>query len=242
MPLFKRIYPLLCTSRALVENSLVFTRLCSVKVPCRNGLSPAHSWNSHLTRCVHHVRHQSACHFYAKRYFSQMDIGGSHLPTTPGLIQDESREMEGDANDKRHPRERPVETFNLDVLVALLRQENAVDICVIKVPDHIKYTEHFIVVSGVSPRHLRAMALYAVKVYKFMKNEENAHVKIEGKTADDWTCIDFGSIVVHFMLPETREAYELEKLWTLRSYDEQLQRIPDEKLPEDFVYDLEITK
>lgn len=55
------------------------------------------------------------------------------------------------------------ETFNLDVLVSLLRQENAVDICVIKVPEQIKYTEYFIVVSGVSPRHLRAMALYAIK-------------------------------------------------------------------------------
>lgn len=56
------------------------------------------------------------------------------------------------------------ETFSLDVLVSLLRQENAVDICVIKVPEQIKYTEYFIVVSGVSVRHLRAMALYAVKV------------------------------------------------------------------------------
>lgn len=58
----------------------------------------------------------------------------------------------------------PLETFNLDVLVSLLRQENAVDICVIKVTEQIQYAQHFIVVSGVSPRHLRAMALYAIKV------------------------------------------------------------------------------
>lgn len=51
-----------------------------------------------------------------------------------------------------------------------------------------------------------------------------------------------GNIVVHFMLPEAREVYELEKLWTLRSYDEQLSRIPDEKLPKDFIFDLEATK
>lgn len=56
------------------------------------------------------------------------------------------------------------ESFTLDVLVALLRQENAMDICVINVPEHIKYSEYFVVVSGVSPRHLRAMALYAIKV------------------------------------------------------------------------------
>lgn len=56
------------------------------------------------------------------------------------------------------------QTFSLDVLVSLLRQENAVDLCVIKVPEQIKYGEYFIVVSGVSPRHLRAMAFYAIKV------------------------------------------------------------------------------
>lgn len=44
------------------------------------------------------------------------------------------------------------------------------------------------------------------------------------------------------MLPETREVYELEKLWTLRSYDEQLKSIPTETLPEDFIFDVEVTK
>lgn len=47
-----------------------------------------------------------------------------------------------------------------------------------------------------------------------------------------------GPMVLHFMLPDTRETYELEKLWTLRSYDEQLNRIPRETLPSDFIYDM----
>lgn len=109
-------------------------------------------------------------------------------------------------------------SFSLDVLVSLLRQENAVDICVIKIPDNILYTEYVIVVSGISPRHLRAMALYAVKVvrnhsvtmfptslccpivksivfplqYKYFKKGKERNVKIEGKETEDWMCIDFG--------------------------------------------------
>ena len=58
------------------------------------------------------------------------------------------------------------EVFNIDVLVALLRQENAQDICVIRVPSELMYTEYFVVVSGSSTRHLRAMAFYAVKVVR----------------------------------------------------------------------------
>ncbi|GCC37675.1 hypothetical protein chiPu_0016180 [Chiloscyllium punctatum] len=126
--------------------------------------------------------------------------------------------------------------FNIDVLVALLRQENAKDLCVIKLPKEIKYTDYFVIVSGTSARHLQAMAQYAIKVYKQLKKQQNAHAHIEGKGTDDWKCIDFGNIVVHFMLPETRDVYELEKLWTLRSYDDQFNMIPPETLPRDFIY------
>ncbi|KAK1172951.1 mitochondrial assembly of ribosomal large subunit protein 1 [Acipenser oxyrinchus oxyrinchus] len=137
-------------------------------------------------------------------------------------------------NDQTRPNSSPV--FNIDLLVTLLRQENAKDICVIKVPEEMKYTDYFVVVSGSSARHLSAMAHYAIKVYKHIKREGDPHVQIEGKDAEDWVCIDFGNIVVHFMLPETREIYELEKLWTLGSYDDQLAMISPETLPEDFIY------
>lgn len=132
----------------------------------------------------------------------------------------------------------PLHAFNIDLVVALLRQENAKDICVIKVPAEMKYADYFVIVSGTSPRHLQAMAHYTLKMYKYLKNSEEPHVQIEGKESD-WMCIDFGNIVVHFMLPETREVYELEKLWTLGSYDDQLAKIMPESLPTDFIYELQ---
>ena len=49
-------------------------------------------------------------------------------------------------------------------------------------------------------------------------------------------------MVVHFMLPQTRETYELEKLWTLRHYDDQLSSIPPETLPTDFIYGADAPK
>ncbi|XP_043920554.1 mitochondrial assembly of ribosomal large subunit protein 1 [Protopterus annectens] len=133
----------------------------------------------------------------------------------------------------------PRHIFNIDLVVALLRQENAKDICVIKLPPEMTYTDYFVIASGTSTRHLQAMAHYTLKMYKYMKNPEERHVQIEGKDSDDWMCIDFGNIVVHFMLPETREVYELEKLWTLHSYDDQLAKITPETLPTDFMYELQ---
>ncbi|XP_004461406.1 mitochondrial assembly of ribosomal large subunit protein 1 isoform X1 [Dasypus novemcinctus] len=129
--------------------------------------------------------------------------------------------------------------FDIDMLVSLLRQENAKDICVIKIPPEMNYTDYFVIGSGTSTRHLHAMAYYIVKMYKYLKCKNEPHVKIEGKDTDDWLCVDFGSMVIHLMLPETRETYELEKLWTLRSYDDQLAQIPPETLPEDFILGIE---
>ncbi|XP_058383206.1 mitochondrial assembly of ribosomal large subunit protein 1 [Diceros bicornis minor] len=129
--------------------------------------------------------------------------------------------------------------FDIDMLVSLLRQENARDICVIKVPPEMKYTDYFVIGSGTSTRHLHAMAYYIVKMYKYLKCKSEPHVKIEGKDTDDWLCVDFGNMVIHLMLPEARETYELEKLWTLRSYDDQLAQIAPETLPEDFILGIE---
>uniref|UniRef100_A0A4W5L033 Mitochondrial assembly of ribosomal large subunit protein 1 n=1 Tax=Hucho hucho TaxID=62062 RepID=A0A4W5L033_9TELE len=183
--------------------------------------------------------HLSAFYIGVRRYYADLHNEEDVWLDSPGKLlaqQDEYQyEIQSDSSQRN-----PQEDFNIDLLVSLLRQENAADICVIKVPEDIKYTDYFIVVSGSSSRHLRAMALYAIKVYKSMKKDGDPHAKIEGKDAEDWMCIDFGRMVVHFMLPETREVYELEKLWTLRSLDEQLSSIPVETLPEDFIYGADV--
>uniref|UniRef100_A0A673LHJ7 Si:zfos-1192g2.3 n=1 Tax=Sinocyclocheilus rhinocerous TaxID=307959 RepID=A0A673LHJ7_9TELE len=117
-----------------------------------------------------------------------------------------------------------VQEFDVALLVSVLKQENASDVCVIRVPPELKYTDHMIIVSGSSPRHLSAIAELLLKTVKRNTlTDTHTHTR---------------PMVLHLMLPDTRQMYELEKLWTLRSYDEQLKRIPPETLPSDFIYDI----
>ncbi|XP_071943138.1 mitochondrial assembly of ribosomal large subunit protein 1-like isoform X2 [Antedon mediterranea] len=116
--------------------------------------------------------------------------------------------------------------FNIGEMVEMLEEENARDVCVIQLPKKIRYADYMVLSTGRSTRHLKAMAEHFNKRYKEMKSENHPFLTIEGKNTDDWMCIDFGNIVLHFMLEETREIYELEKLWTLGpEFDDQSQRM-----------------
>ncbi|XP_030830615.1 uncharacterized protein LOC583777 isoform X1 [Strongylocentrotus purpuratus] len=121
--------------------------------------------------------------------------------------------------------------LSIDDLVSILRDENAQDICVINIPKKKQYVDYFVVVTGRSPRHLKAMALHINQQYKSRKSREDPFVLVEGEGTDDWICVDFGNIALHIMSEETREFYELEKLWTLGpEYDDQLRRLKEHEI------------
>lgn len=72
-------------------------------------------------------------------------------------------------------------------------------------------TDTMIIASGTSTRHVKALAanvLDALKEYNLLP------IGVEGLEAADWVLVDFGSVVIHVMLPETRRFYDLEKLWS----------------------------
>jgi len=45
------------------------------------------------------------------------------------------------------------------------------------------------------------------------KKNDNVALGVEGQEKGEWILVDYGSVVVHVFHPETREFYNIERLW-----------------------------
>ena len=86
------------------------------------------------------------------------------------------------------------------------------DIQQINVRDKSSVTDLLFVVSGTSSRHVKSIA---DEVVKKAKHAGMPPIGVEGQREGEWVLIDLGDIIVHVMLPRTREFYALERLWTV---------------------------
>lgn len=98
----------------------------------------------------------------------------------------------------------------LDVVLAALDDGKGRDIKVLDVRGKTSVTDYMVVASGTSDRHVRAVADHVVEK---AKDHGVRPLGTEGGAAADWVLVDLGDVVVHVMKPQTREFYQLEKLW-----------------------------
>ena len=68
-----------------------------------------------------------------------------------------------------------------------------------------------IIASGTSSRHVKSLA---DNVIEELKKHDLRPIGVEGMESADWVLVDYGSTVLHVMLPQSREFYDLEALWT----------------------------
>ena len=82
-------------------------------------------------------------------------------------------------------------------------------------------TDHFVICTGTSTMQVSAIA-DSVREYV----QEHAGVKpynYDGYQNSQWIVLDYGTIYVHVFLPEYRDLYKLEQLWS----DAKITDIPD---------------
>ena len=107
----------------------------------------------------------------------------------------------------------PVESLQA-LAVDALEDLKGIDIHVLDVRDLTSITDRMVIVSGTSTRHVKALAdNVAIRA----KQAGNPPLGVEGEQTAEWVLIDLGDVIVHVMLPETREFYALEKLWSVGS-------------------------
>lgn len=87
----------------------------------------------------------------------------------------------------------------------------AQDIVKIDVRGKSSITDCMIICSGTSSRHVVSIAEHLSEQARAAGLDSPAS---EGKETGDWIVVDLGEAIVHVMQEESRQLYELEKLWS----------------------------
>lgn len=98
----------------------------------------------------------------------------------------------------------------IDVVLKSLDDAKAEQTVAIDITGKSSLSDHMVVTSGRSNRHVSAVADQVVKALR-----ENGFGKprVEGLPHADWVLVDGGDVIVHIFRPEVREFYNLEKMW-----------------------------
>jgi ribosome-associated protein len=102
-----------------------------------------------------------------------------------------------------------------------LDENKATDIKILDVSKLTSVTDCMIIATGRSDRHTRSLAN---RVIEIAKANGIKPLGIEGDKSGqgDWVLVDLADAVVHIMLQETRDFYNLEALWSQPAVSEAL--------------------
>lgn len=102
----------------------------------------------------------------------------------------------------------------LRIVEAALSDMKAVDVRVLDVRGMSDVADFMVIASGTSDRHLRSIA---DRVVQMAKASGQRPLGVEGEQQGEWVLVDLPDVMVHVMLPRTREFYQLEHLWEPRT-------------------------
>jgi ribosome-associated protein len=123
---------------------------------------------------------------------------------TPGKANQKKTESTG-----RTPRRKsPIEAARLCARIA--DQKKAANILLLKVKEIFSIADYFVICTCESRPQAKAIAS---EIEARLKKDGFSHIGTEGREDASWVLLDYGTVVVHIFLPETREYYQIEMLW-----------------------------
>ncbi len=96
-------------------------------------------------------------------------------------------------------------------IVKILDDKKANDIKVLKIEDLTVVTNYIVIATGNSTTQVRALS---DEVDFKLKTEHNImYSRIEGYDSKNWILVDYDTVILHVFLPDSRDYYNLDKLW-----------------------------
>ena len=108
-------------------------------------------------------------------------------------------------------RRSPIEPRELAAAAAWIAdQKKGQDIRVYEVTEQIKVADYFVLVTGTSRPHVKAVY---EELHSRLKSLGQFHSKAEGLQDAWWVLVDYLDVVIHVLQPEAREYYDLDRLY-----------------------------
>ncbi|HUU26856.1 MAG TPA: ribosome silencing factor [archaeon] len=85
------------------------------------------------------------------------------------------------------------------------------DVVVLNLRKVSDVTDYFLICGGYTDIHVRAVTEHMIESMKKRYNISPWHV--EGMENGRWVLVDYIDFVIHIFQPETRDFYQLERLW-----------------------------
>lgn len=94
---------------------------------------------------------------------------------------------------------------------SLAENRKAEEIVILDVRDLSSVTDYFVLASGTSEPHLRAIV---DEITEKLREEHDVRPRaVDGTFQTAWVVLDFFDVIVHVMRQDIRQRYDLESLW-----------------------------
>lgn len=91
-----------------------------------------------------------------------------------------------------------------------LDDRKGVDIALLEIAEVTTLADHFLICTGTSSTHVKSLC---DSVEKALDEAGEPALRREGHRGGTWVLLDYGCLVVHVFTEETRQFYDLERLW-----------------------------
>jgi ribosome-associated protein len=100
---------------------------------------------------------------------------------------------------------------DLQLAIRSASEKKAFDMIALDLRNIASFTEFFVIASGANQRQVQAIADGVDEQLKKQMNKRP--VRTEGYNAAEWVLLDYGDFVIHIFNKESRDFYDLARLW-----------------------------